>query len=106
MEIFTHHLCAAFNGLYRRLRLHIINDPPFDFVQPQLQLMDRFVDDPQLKDRFIAHKAYAVHTHHVAQVADSVWLEIGFRRDFEPLHIIVPSCNTLDIDQIDSLDIP
>ena len=105
LELVTHHGGAALDGLDRRFRLDVVDDAEGDAVLAGAQLVDDLVDHAELLHDLVAHDDRAVEVVHVAQIPDRVRLEIGLRRHLEPLHVVVPPCDALDVDEVDGLDV-
>ena len=105
LELLAHHGGATFDGFDARLRLDIIDDTEGHAVGTCTQLIDDLVDDAELLHDLIAHDDGLFDAVHVAQVLDGVRLEVGLGRNLEPLHVVVPPSDALDVDEVDCLDV-
>ena len=105
LELLAHHGGTTFDGLHARLRLDIIDDAEGHAVGTCTQLIDDLVNDAELLHDLIAHDDGLFDAVHVAQVLDGVRLEVGLGRNLEPLHVVVPPSDALDVDEVDCLDV-
>ena len=105
LELLAHHGGAALDGFDARLRLDIIDDTEGHAVGTCTQLIDDLVDDAELLHDLIAHDDGLFDAVHVAQVLDGVRLEVGLGRNLEPLHVVVPPSDALDVEKVDCLDV-
>ena len=105
LELLAHHGGAALDGFDARLRLDIIDDTEGHAVGTCAQLIDDLVDDAELLHDLIAHDDGLFDAVHVAQVLDGIRLEVGLGRNLEPLHVVVPPSDALDVDEVDCLDV-
>ncbi len=93
------------DDLDRRLEREIVDDAEGDAVGTRAQLVDDLVDDAELFHDLVTHDHGAFDAVHVTQVLDGVRLEVGLCRDLEPLHVVVPPSDALDVEQVDRLDV-
>ena len=105
LELLAHHLGAALDGLDGGLRLDVVDDSEGDAIVTGAQLVDDLVDDAELLHHLVAHDDGLLDAVHVAQVLDGVRLEVRLGRNLEPLHVIVPPSDALDVDQVHGLDV-
>ena len=105
LELLAHHLSALFDGLDGGLRLDVVDDAEGHTVGAGAQLVDDLVDNAELLHDLIAHDDGLLDAVHVAQVLDGVRLEVCLGRDLEPLHVVVPPSNALDINEIHGLHV-
>ena len=105
LELLAHHLSALFDGLDGGLRLDVVDDAEGHTVGAGAQLVDDLVDNAELLHDLIAHDDGLLDAVHVAQVLDGVRLEVGLGRNLEPLHVVVPPSDALDVDEVDCLDV-
>ena len=99
LELLAHHGGAALDGLDARLRLDVVDDTEGHAVGTCTQLVDDLVDHAELLHDLIAHDDGLFDAVHVAQVLDGVRLEVGLGRNLEPLHVVVPPSDALDVDE-------
>ena len=104
-ELLTHHGGAALDGFDARLRLDVVDDAEGHAVGTCTQLVDDLVDHAKLLHDLIAHDDGLFDAVHVAQVLDGVRLEVGLGRNLEPLHVVVPPSDALDVEKVDCLDV-
>ncbi len=105
LELVAHHGGAALDGLDARLRLDVVDDAEGHAVGTRAQLVDDLVDHAELLHDLVAHDDGPFDAVHVAQVLDGVRLEVGLGRNLEPLHVVVPPSDALDVEKIDRLDV-
>ena len=105
LELLAHHLGTALDGLDGGLRLDVVDDSEGDAIVTGAQLVDDLVDDAELLHHLVAHDDGLLDAVHVAQVLDGVRLEVRLGRNLEPLHVIVPPSDALDVDQVHGLDV-
>ena len=101
----AHHLSALFDGLDGGLRLDVVDDaegPRLERARSWSMILSTM---PSCSDDLIAHDDGLLDAVHVAQVLDGVRLEVGLGRDLEPLHVVVPPSNALDINEIHGLHV-
>ena len=97
----AHLLGAGGHGADGRLGLDRVDDLQGHLLGASGQGVDDLVGEPEPGHRRVGHDGHPVHVRQVDQVPDGVRLEEGLARHLEPLQVVVPPADPLDVDQVD-----
>ena len=101
----THLRRTVLHGLHAGLGLDLVDDLERDLVATTVEHVDDTVHETEGCHRGVGHDGDALDVGHVGEVTDGVRLEVRLGRDLEPLQVVVPPADALDVDEVDRRDV-